>query len=231
MSTFSIFLCLQPDLWYNDSVHLSGLSGSGRTDCKEEPLLETLILASQSPRRRELLSQAGLPFEIFVPHVDETCFLPARDAVAELSRRKASACISRFPGRVILASDTLVALDGRSFGNPRSPQEALSMLSALSGRTHQVFTGVTVISPEGQVFTDADDSSVTFCSVPEEELAAYVRSGEPMDKAGAYAVQGRAGLWITRLEGSFSSVIGLPLHLVRSLLLQAGYPLLSAWER
>ena len=190
---------------------------------------ETLVLASQSPRRRELLAQAGLPFEVHVPQVDETCSLPAGEAVAELSRRKALACLPDFPGRFILASDTLVCLNGAALGKPRSEEEAVTMLRSLSGRSHDVFTGVTVISPGGRVITDVDGAEVSFCEIPDAEILAYVRSGEPMDKAGAYAVQGRAGLWITRLEGSVSAVIGLPLALVRQLLLKAGYPLLSAW--
>ena len=190
---------------------------------------ETLILASQSPRRRELLVQAGLPFEVHVPQVDETCTLPAREAVAELSRRKALACLPDFPGRFILASDTLVCLNGTALGKPRSEEEAVAMLRSLSGRSHDVFTGVTVISSDGRVITDVDGAKVAFCEIPDAEILAYVRSGEPMDKAGAYARQGRAGLWITNLEGSVSAVIGLPLALVRQLLLKAGYPLLSAW--
>ena len=188
-----------------------------------------LLLASASPRRRELLAQAGLPFEVHVPQVDETCSLPAGEAVAELSRRKALACLSDFPGRFILASDTLVCLNGAALGKPRSEEEAVTMLRSLSGRSHDVFTGVTVISPGGRVITDVDGAEVSFCEIPDAEILAYVRSGEPMDKAGAYAVQGRAGLWITRLEGSVSAVIGLPLALVRQLLLKTGYPLLSAW--
>jgi septum formation protein len=97
------------------------------------------------------------------------------------------------------------------------------MLRSLSGRTHEVYTGVSVLSPSGEMFAETDRSDVTFCPVPENEILAYVRSGEPMDKAGAYALQGRASLWITRLEGSYSSVIGLPLYLVRKLLLESGY--------
>ena len=191
--------------------------------------METLILASQSPRRRELLVQAGLPFEVHVPRVDETCSLPAREAVAELSRRKALACLPDFPGRYILASDTLVCLNGAALGKPRGEAEAAAMLRSLSGCTHEVFTGVTVIYPDRGVFTDVDSAKVAFCNIPDDEILAYVRSGEPMDKAGAYAIQGRAGLWITRLEGSVYAVVGLPLALVRQLLLKAGYPLLSAW--
>ncbi len=184
-----------------------------------------LILASGSPRRRELLARFGIPFETFVPDADESCDLPAAEAVPVLSRRKALATASVFPGAFILAADTLVSLDGVSLGKPSSPGEAVRMLENLSGRTHQVYTGVTVISPAGEVFTASDCTDVTFCAVPEDEILAYVQSGEPLDKAGSYALQGRAALWVTRLSGCDTSVIGLPLYLVRRLLLRAGYPL------
>jgi len=187
--------------------------------------METLVLASQSPRRKELLSLAGIPFEADAPEVDESCTLSAGEAVKELSRRKAEAAALRHPGRFILAADTLVALDGHSLGKPASPEEARAMLSSLSGRTHEVFTGVTVISPAGDCFTEEDCTRVTFCEIPPEEIDAYIRSGEPMDKAGAYGLQGHAGLWSTRIEGSHTSVIGLPLYLARALLLKAGFPL------
>ncbi len=189
--------------------------------------METLILASASPRRSELLAHAGIPFEIHAARVDERCEGPASGAVRLLSSRKAQAVRSLFPSRFILAADTLVELDGRVLGKPSCPEEASAMLRSLSGRTHQVYTGVTVISPAGDELTDSDRSDVTFGDIPEAEIAAYVRSGEPLDKAGAYAIQGRASLWISRVEGSFSSVIGLPLYLVRSLLLQAGFPLIA----
>ncbi len=185
--------------------------------------METIVLASASPRRRELLTLAGIPFEVSAAEVDEHCSAPASSAVRILSARKASAVRNTVRDRFILAADTLVELDGVALGKPSSPEEAAAMLRRLSGRTHQVHTGVTVISPSGELLTDADTSDVTFGSIPEPEILAYVRSGEPLDKAGAYAVQGRASLWISRLEGSYSSVIGLPLFLVRSLLLRAGY--------
>ena len=187
--------------------------------------MEKLILASCSPRRSELLALAGIPFETASPDVDESCTLPAEQAVAELSARKAKAVGSLYPGRFILAADTLVALAGRKLGKPRNEEEAAAMLRMLSGRTHQVYTGVSVLSPAGSLFTEADRSDVTFCSLSEGEIHDYVLSGEPMDKAGAYALQGRASLWISHVEGSFSSVIGLPLFLVRTLLLRSGYPL------
>ena len=185
--------------------------------------MDTIILASGSPRRRELLTLAGIPFEISAAEVDERCGEPASSAVRVLSARKAQAVRDLYPRRFVLAADTLVELDGVSLGKPASPEEAASMLRRLSGRTHHVHTGVTVVSPAGDVWTDADCTDVTFGEIPEAEILSYVRSGEPLDKAGAYAVQGRASLWISRLEGSYSSVIGLPLFLVRTLLLRAGY--------
>ncbi len=185
--------------------------------------METIILASASPRRRELLAAAGIPFETAVSSVDESCSLPAAQAVRKLSARKALSVGERFPGRFVLAADTLVAVDGISLGKPADAEDALRMLRMLSGRTHQVYTGVSLRSPDGTLRTEADASDVTFCQVPEEEIRAYVLSGEPMDKAGGYAVQGRASLWITRLEGNYSSVIGLPLNIVRDLLIRGGY--------
>ena len=190
--------------------------------------MENLVLASRSPRRCELLNRIGLVFETDAPDVDETCSLPAGEAVRILSLRKAQAAAESHPGSFILAADTLVSFREEALGKPVDPPDAVRMLRMLSGRTHQVYTGVTVIAPDGRVFTDSDRTDVTFASVDDAEIADYVRSGEPMDKAGAYALQGRAGMWVTHLDGSDTSVIGLPLYLVRSLLLQAGYPLLAA---
>ena len=185
--------------------------------------MDRLILASCSPRRSELLESAGIPFETVRPDVDESCSLPAEEAVAVLSARKAAAVGKMYPGRFILAADTLVAVDGRPLGKPGSAECAVHMLHILSGRTHQVFTGVSVLSPSGELFTETDRSDVTFCEIPEKEILSYVSTGEPLDKAGSYALQGRASLWITHLDGSASSVIGLPLARVRSLLLRSGY--------
>ena len=187
-----------------------------------------LILASRSPRRSELMARFGIPFETFSLEVDESCGLSACEAVEVLSRRKALAAFSAFPDAFILAADTLVSLEGEVLGKPSGPDEAARMLRSLSGRVHQVFTGVTVMSPSGRVFALSDRTDVTFCPVPEEEILAYVNSGEPLDKAGSYALQGRAALWVTRIEGSDTSVIGLPLYLVRRLLILAGYPLAAA---
>jgi septum formation protein len=187
-----------------------------------------LVLASKSPRRCELLTRFGIPFETFAPEVDESCSLPAGEAVEILSRRKALATASRFGDAFILAADTLVSLNGKTLGKPSGPEEASRMLSRLSGQTHQVFTGVTVIPPSGYVFTASDRTDVTFCDIPDEEILSYVATGDPLDKAGSYALQGRAALWVTRIEGCDTSVIGLPLYLVRRLLIRAGYPLAAA---
>lgn len=186
-----------------------------------------LILASRSPRRCELLSRLGIPFDTDAPDVDETCSLPAPEAVQKLSYRKAAAAARVHPGCWILGADTLVSLKGRVLGKPSDESEAAEMLKMLSGCTHQVCTGVTVISPDGNTFTAMDSTDVTFDLITEEEILSYVCSREPMDKAGAYALQGRAASWVSRLNGSDTSVIGLPLYLVRRLLIRAGFPLLN----
>ena len=193
--------------------------------------MAVLILASRSPRRSELLHRLGLSFETDDPHADESCSLPAADAVREISRRKASASALSRPGCFILAADTLVSVHGESLGKPKDQEDAFRMLRLLSGRTHQVYTGVTVLSPAGEVFSGVDRTDVTFAELSDVEILSYIRSGEPMDKAGAYALQGRAGLWAEHLDGSDTSVIGLPLYLVRRLLVSAGYPLLAEMDR
>ena len=188
--------------------------------------VEPLILASASPRRRELLSRLHLTFEVVSADVDETFDGGAFDAVGELSVRKAKAVRESHPGRFILAADTLVARNNIPLGKPSDAEDACRMLRLLSGGTHQVYTGVCVISPEGEIFSGTDAADVTFGDMTDAEIRAYVATGEPLDKAGAYALQGQAALWITGISGSPSCVIGLPLHLTGRLLRKAGYPLL-----
>ena len=178
----------------------------------------TLILASASPRRRELLALTGLPFTVDAPDVDESCTLPPREAVMELSRRKAQAAAALHPGCVILAADTLVSVDETALGKPRDEADAFRMLRALSGRWHQVYTGVTVVDANGKVHSAVDGTDVRFEEMSDEAIRRYISTGEPMDKAGAYAVQGIAGLWISELRGSHTNVIGLPMALVRRML-------------
>ena len=181
-----------------------------------------LILASASPRRRELLALTGLTYTIDAPDVDETCSLPPREAVQELSRRKALAAAALHPGCVILAADTLVSVDDTALGKPRDEADACRMLRSLSGRWHQVYTGVTVVDANGAVHSSVDGTDVHFEDMTDEDIRRYVATGEPMDKAGAYAVQGIAGLWIDQLRGSHTNVIGLPMALVRRLLSRCG---------
>ena len=182
----------------------------------------TLILASASPRRRELLGLTGLPFTIDAPDVDETCDLPPREAVKELSRRKALAAAAQHPGCIILAADTLVSVDEKALGKPHDEEDAFRMLKMLSGRWHQVYTGVTVVDADGTLYCEADTTDVHFESMTEDAIRRYIATGEPMDKAGAYAVQGIAGLWIDQLNGSHTNVIGLPMALTRRLLEKCG---------
>lgn len=187
----------------------------------------TLILASASPRRRELLSLTGLPFTVDAPEVDETCDLPPREAVQEISRHKALAGAQAHPGCAVLAADTLVAVDDIALGKPRDEDDAARMLRLLSGRWHQVYTGVCAVSPDGAIHAAFDQTDVRFADMPEEAIRRYIASGEPMDKAGAYAVQGIAGLWIEELRGSHTNVIGLPLALTRRLLEACGLHVLG----
>ncbi|MGN0746301.1 MAG: Maf family protein [Aristaeellaceae bacterium] len=189
-----------------------------------EPLL---VLASASPRRRELLALTGIPFIIDAPQVDEHCSLGAREAVAELSRRKAEAGALLHPGKVILASDTLVAVDDRPLGKPRDEEDAFRMLRSLSGRWHHVYTGVCVVDAQGGMHAGVDATAVRFGEMTDGEIRAYIATGEPMDKAGSYALQGIAGLWVEEISGSASNVIGLPLTLTRRLLHEAGLNVLG----
>lgn len=182
----------------------------------------TLILASASPRRRELLSMTGLPFTVDAPEVDETCSLPPREAVKELSRRKALAAAALHPGCTVLAADTLVSVDDAALGKPHDEEDAFRMLRALSGRWHQVYTGVTVVGADGAVHSDVDGTDVHFEEMTDDDIRRYIATKEPMDKAGAYAVQGIAGLWIDQLRGSHTNVIGLPMTLTRRMLEKCG---------
>ena len=170
-----------------------------------------LVLASRSPRRCELLRRLGISFITDAPDVDESCSLPAEEAVRLLSFRKASASAALHPGQFVLGADTLVSLHGECLGKPKNPEDAVRMLRLLSGRTHQVFTGVTVIAPSGKSFTGHDRTDVTFAMLTEDEILSYVLTGEPMDKAGAYAIQGYFGKYIKGINGEYANVVGLPI--------------------
>lgn len=178
-----------------------------------------LILASGSPRRRELLAGMGYTFEIIKPDVDEDVPGRARDVVGILSRRKAEAVARNVDDGVIIASDTLVSLDGEALGKPADEADAHRMLRMLSGRTHEVFTGVTVIdAARGIEETRVVRTGVKFRDLSDGEIDAYIRTGEPMDKAGAYAIQGGAGAFVESYDGSYENVIGFPVDDIQAML-------------
>lgn len=189
-----------------------------------------IILASQSPRRRELLGQMGISDFIVrpaqgeeLPHPELT---PAQ-LVEELSRQKAQeVSATAAPGDVVIAADTVVAIDGRVLGKPRTAEQAEEMLSALSGRTHAVYTGVTLWK-DGEVLTEHEETQVTFRPLAAREIRAYVATGEPMDKAGAYGIQGRGALLVERIAGDYCNVVGLPLGRLGRMLSALG---LDPWK-
>lgn len=170
-----------------------------------------LILASGSPRRRELLSLYTTDFEVCASDFDERAVqAESPAALAEaLARGKCLAVSGQNPGCLVVGSDTVVELDGEVFGKPKDADDARRMLRALSGRTHQVHTGVCV-SDGTTAESFVNTCKVTFFPIPEEELERCIASGEPFDKAGAYAIQGQAALWLDRLEGDYYTIMGLP---------------------
>ena len=178
-----------------------------------------LVLASGSPRRRELMTDMGLTFTVRTADVDEA--LPSgiapRDAVLMLSDRKCRAVLPSAAGCAVIAADTVVALDGEILGKPKDAADAHRMLAALSGRTHEVFTGVAV--GYGDTITArAARTAVTFRPLTEDEILAYIATGEPMDKAGAYGIQGGAGRFVAATDGDIDNVIGLPTRLLAEML-------------
>ena len=177
-----------------------------------------LILASESPRRRELLAQAGIPFTVESAHAPEISEGQPTEVVLHNAKAKAAAVKALHPDDDVLGADTIVYLDGEIFGKPKDEADARRMLEALSGRWSQVYTGVALAGSAGNVRTACVITNVHFVPMTEEEISGYIASGEPYGKAGAYAIQGRAGAYIDRIEGSFSNVIGLPLTAVRELL-------------
>lgn len=178
-----------------------------------------IILASGSPRRRELLSRMGYEFEIQLPDVDENVSGKVSEVVLILSRRKAMAVAEKNDNGIVIASDTLVSLNGETLGKPCDEADAYRMLRTLSGNTHEVFTGVTIIDAQnGKTESRSVRTGVCFRELSDQEINDYIASGEPMDKAGAYGIQGGAGKFVERLEGSYENVIGFPVDEVEDML-------------
>jgi septum formation protein len=179
-----------------------------------------LILASASPRRAELLRAAGIEFDVHPAHVDERVLTgEAPDAyVRRVAEAKARVVGERFVRGVVLAADTTVVADRHILGKPIDVDDARRMLHLLSGRTHEVLTGVTLLRPDTQLDIRTDSTTVEFARLTNEEIEWYVSSGEPMDKAGGYAIQGLASRFVTRIVGSYSNVVGLPVSMVHEML-------------
>ncbi len=202
-------------------------------------MIRRLVLASGSPRRREMLQNLGVDFAVRPADVDESPLAGERPEpyVLRLARAKARAsaasnpCLSAPPARheIVLAADTIVTQDGELLGKPRDAADARRMLERLSGREHEVLTGVAVARAGGQqaehLRAEVERTRVRFAELSPAEIAWYVASGEPLDKAGAYAVQGLGALFVARLDGNYSNVVGLPLPLTYRLLAEVGFSL------
>ncbi|PPK52977.1 Maf family protein [Marinobacter persicus] len=194
--------------------------------------MEQLILASASPRRTELLTSIGVSFDVQPADIDETPGPDetAYDYVERLAREKAEAVALSNPHQLVMGSDTSVVLEGEILGKPATQAEARSMLTRLSGNTHQVMTAVALVG-KGQCQSVVSVTNVTFRQLEAGEIDAYIATGEPMDKAGGYGIQGLGGIFVTDLQGSYSAVVGLPLQETAALLAQAGHPVWRNWSR
>jgi len=183
----------------------------------------TLLLASASPRRAELLRAAGFEFHVQPAHVDESVHIDETpdEYVRRVADAKAHAVLAAAGDRVVLAADTTVVVDGHILGKPIDSVDASRMLQLLSGRVHQVLTAVT-LAQDGRTLTRLAVTDVEFAPLSDQEIAWYVATGEPFDKAGAYAVQGLAARFVIRIDGSYSNVVGLPVSLVYAMLRELG---------
>jgi septum formation protein len=189
-----------------------------------------LVLASASPRRQELLRNSGIPFTVCPANISEIPLAgeSPRDCAERLAREKARATLLQQAGKLVLGADTIVVVDGEILGKPRDEADAMRMLRLLSGRTHQVVTGVCLVGPPlrtgnqklqtGFEDTRSETTLVTMTMLTDDDIQMYIATGEPMDKAGAYAIQGIASRWIPRVEGDYFNVVGLPVALVHRML-------------
>ncbi|MCL2838245.1 MAG: Maf family protein [Oscillospiraceae bacterium] len=185
--------------------------------------MHKIILASQSPRRRELLSKLGFTFDVIAPDVCEDIIdgLSPAEFAATLSRRKLNAILdmadTQADSAVIIAADTVVSIDNRILGKPTDENDAHLMLQALSGRQHSVFTGLSV-SLDGKIVTDVCETLVQFRDLTDDEIRDYIKTGEPFDKAGGYGIQGAAKEFVASYDGSYNNVVGLPTEMLMNIL-------------
>lgn len=192
--------------------------------------LPPIILASGSPRRKELLASLGLTFQVLPADIDESAIdaqnLPPAQTVCELARQKAQAKAKQHPEALVIGGDTIVVLNQAVFGKPADKADAHRMLSALQGTTHQVYSGLSVIY-QSRIETGFLATDVTFKPMSAELISRYIETGEPMDKAGAYAIQGYGSLNIERINGCYFNVVGMSLYLLNELFQRHGLPLLQ----
>ena len=174
--------------------------------------MSKLILASGSPRRRELMEQTGISFTVIPSETDETAAdgLPPKTLVKHLAKQKALEVAANHPEAVVLGADTVVAIDGEVLGKPKDQEDARRMLRLLSGREHQVHTGVCIALPGGTVITFCETSVVSFRGISPDAIENYLSTGEPMDKAGAYAIQGQGAKFVRDYNGDYCNIVGLP---------------------
>jgi len=193
---------------------------------------QILVLASTSPRRISLLKHLGMPFEAFDPgDAENSVALDPVEHVREHAQCKAEAVAEKYPNRLVVAADTIVVLDGKIIEKPRSTGGAKAMLRALCGRTHTVISAITVVKrDERHSDTRIEETRVTMKKLSDEEIDTYVSTGEPMDKAGAYAAQGIGAIIIERVEGCFYNIVGLPMSLLHDMLKDAGINTLTEWN-
>lgn len=172
-----------------------------------------LILASSSPRRRELLSMCGLVFDVIPADVDEESFnaRPPEKLVRDLSFEKATVISRKNPEAAVIGADTIVVLDGEILGKPKDEAHAIQMLKRLQGKTHSVWGGFTILT-DGERLTETCETKVAFMKLSDQEIKAYVKTGEPLDKAGSYGAQGIGASFVERIDGSYTNVVGLPLR-------------------
>ena len=191
---------------------------------------EMIILASGSPRRKALLDALGWKFRVAVPNIDETIFHgeDIREAVQRVSAEKARSIHSMYPGKLVIAADTVVLIGDRILGKPADRREAQDMILSLNGRTHRVITGVALFYGE-QITLSSEITEVTFRNLDHSAVEAYVATGEGFDKAGAYAIQGRGSLLVSSIRGCYYNVVGLPVHLVSSMMEKIGFSLSYQW--
>ena len=187
----------------------------------------TLVLASASPRRAELLRQIDIPFTVVEPEISEEISGPEKpaDLVVDLAQRKASAVTRRLESGFVIGADTVVFFEGQSLGKPADEEDARRMLEMLSGKVHEVFSGLALFNAAGGNFeTGLSKTKVWMKTLAKNNIDLYVKSGEPLDKAGAYGIQGRGAVFIDKIEGCYFNVVGLPLSLLFDLFIKMQVP-------